>query len=213
MELTFLKSKTKSWVAEFEATADFNLHIERVDSGDISVFMKTSGEKYSRVEEFDRVRGASVLDYDFVGIIYPKQIKIVSETEPTYATVLSEGDVNIDGGGSVGGDTIMYYTCLTSDAPDVIVNLDTLDTIQPWGEVGIEETPMGLHPTMMPSPYYPRLAFLNVDVTVALEDGRVLEPSPEGKYNLYYIPVDSLPITVKVKNNGTGKEYKIYIAW
>lgn len=89
MELAFIKTNTGSWVAEFEATADFNLHIERDGTGPIRVYQRTSAEgDFAAVNEFgvDNDR-RTVLDVDFTGVIYPKTIKVESETEPAMALV------------------------------------------------------------------------------------------------------------------------------
>lgn len=94
MDLIFTKSETgKSWVAEFEATADFNLHIERRDKGgDIWLYQRTNGGGWDIVNDFGNPR-YGVIDYDCTALIYPKYIKVVSEVEPTYAAVTSAGEV------------------------------------------------------------------------------------------------------------------------
>lgn len=82
MKLNFRKEKGV-YVAEFEATSDFNLHVEREKEGSISVLQRTtpSGE-YDSVYMggyFDREH--KTIDCDFVGAIYPKYIKVVSQAE------------------------------------------------------------------------------------------------------------------------------------
>jgi hypothetical protein len=37
MELTFIENKQKDWEAEFEASGDFNLHLERDSKGTITI--------------------------------------------------------------------------------------------------------------------------------------------------------------------------------
>lgn len=86
MELIFKKTK-EGYVAEFEATANFNLHIEREQKGSIAVYQRTtpSGE-YDSIymgEYFNREH--KTIDADFVGAIYPKYIKVVSQVEVTNA--------------------------------------------------------------------------------------------------------------------------------
>lgn len=91
MELNFEKQGTK-WVAEFEVTGDFNLHIEREEKGFLFVQQRTTPDG-----EYDSVNGANfspsdgVIDMDFVALVYPKYIKVVSEAEVTRAVVLPEG--------------------------------------------------------------------------------------------------------------------------
>lgn len=92
MELTFNK-EGKNFVAEFEATADFNLHIERNKGGDILLYVRTQGGGYDIVDDFGVQRHQGVIDYDCTAFVYPKWIKIVSEVEPTYAAVVSDGEV------------------------------------------------------------------------------------------------------------------------
>lgn len=85
--LNFTKVGDK-YVAEFEATTDFNLHIERNESGFLFVNQRTTSSG-----AYDSVKGASfnygdaVVDMDFVGTIYPKYIQIVSKVKPTMAIV------------------------------------------------------------------------------------------------------------------------------
>ena len=88
MELIFSEQNNR-WVAEFEATADFNLHIEGVAEGNISIFQRgtTSGE-------YAYVRGGTpypslnaTYDYDFSALIYPKFMRVTCATKPTMAVV------------------------------------------------------------------------------------------------------------------------------
>ena len=87
MELSFVKEGGK-YSAEFEVTADFNLHIERDTNGFLFVQQRTASSG-----QYDSIQGANftpsdiVIDIDFVGAVYPKWIKIVSEAEPTMAVV------------------------------------------------------------------------------------------------------------------------------
>lgn len=93
MDLIFTKSETgKSWVAEFEATADFNLHIERDKGGNLMLYQRTNGGGWDIVNDFANPRFGAI-DYDCAALIYPKFIKVVSEVEPTYAAVTSAGEV------------------------------------------------------------------------------------------------------------------------
>lgn len=98
MELTFIKQGDK-YVAEFEVTSDFNLHIERdvKEGGFLFVNQRTSKEG-----QYDSVGGASfnygdpVVDIDFTGLVYPKYIQVISKVLPTKA------EVTVSEGGSVG---------------------------------------------------------------------------------------------------------------
>lgn len=87
MTLTFIQ-QDNMYVAEFEATADFNLHIERNEPGILALYQRTttSGE-YAEIEGTREYRYKEVYDCDFVGSIYPKYIKVVSGVEVTNAVV------------------------------------------------------------------------------------------------------------------------------
>lgn len=88
MELNFIKNEN-GWVAEFEASADFNLHIEGVIEGNVAIYQRgTSAGGYALV------RGATpfpsygnVYDMDFSALVYPKYIKVACATEPSRGVV------------------------------------------------------------------------------------------------------------------------------
>ena len=90
MELNFiLKENSGAYVAEFEATSDFNLHIEGVVEGNVRVYQRGSASG-----DYALVRGAmmypaygKVYDMDFTAAVYPKYMKVVCETEPAMAVV------------------------------------------------------------------------------------------------------------------------------
>lgn len=93
MALKFNQNERGAWVAEFEVTQDFNLHVERSESGYFFVNQRTTPEGL-----YDSIKGAlfnygdPVVDFDFTGVIYPKYIQVVSKVEPTYAEVtLADG--------------------------------------------------------------------------------------------------------------------------
>lgn len=87
MVLNFVKDGSK-YVAEFEAIGDFNLHIERKESGFLFVNQRTTQDG-----EWDSVKGASynyydpVVDVDFTSVVYPKWVQVVSKVEPIRAEV------------------------------------------------------------------------------------------------------------------------------
>ena len=93
MELTFLLDGNK-WVTEFEANADFNLHIEKGD-GSLSVSQTSvPGGKYDNVPSLRMSPEDATLDKDVTALLYPKTIRIDAYTkEAPYAVVSSEGDV------------------------------------------------------------------------------------------------------------------------
>ena len=94
MTIDFLK-KDEGWVAEFEATADFNLHLEGVVEGNVNIYQRTTASG-----GYTLVRGATpypsysnVYDFDFSALVYPKFIKVVCPVQPSYAEVMSTGEV------------------------------------------------------------------------------------------------------------------------
>lgn len=93
MELTFLLDGNK-WVTEFEANADFNLHIEK-GAGSLSVSQTSvPGGKYDNVPSLRMSPEDSALDKDVTALIYPKTIRIDAYTKDApYAVVSSESDV------------------------------------------------------------------------------------------------------------------------
>lgn len=93
MELTFNK-EGNVYVAEFEVTKEFNLHLEKGD-GIVKLYQRTVNGNYAWVEDFSSDnKFQRVFDYDS-GPIYvaPKWLKIVSDVEPTYAAITTEGEV------------------------------------------------------------------------------------------------------------------------
>ena len=79
MELTFNNINNK-WVAEFEAAAHFNLHLERDSEGRLDIY---SNGVIADIPYQDR---KLVVDMDFA-VAIPKQFKIVSASQPTVAVV------------------------------------------------------------------------------------------------------------------------------
>lgn len=87
MQLTFNKVNN-IYVAEFEATSDFNVHIERITHGMLAFYQRTttSGE-YAEITDLKQLIRDKVFDTDFAAFVYPKYIKVVSGVEVTTATV------------------------------------------------------------------------------------------------------------------------------
>lgn len=96
MNVQFQKDGNR-WVAEFQVTADFNLHLERELEGLLIVKQSTiANTKYSNVVEDNLDFYNSVLDVDFTSIVYPKFIQVISMSEPTLAEVTCpEGEVTV----------------------------------------------------------------------------------------------------------------------
>ena len=93
MELVFKESEQvlsnkPAYEVEFEASSDFNIHIERPYDGDFLIFQKSiPNGKYTKVNNVYDLESKTIIDIDLVGAVYPKWIKVVSEVEPTMAVV------------------------------------------------------------------------------------------------------------------------------
>ena len=87
MEILFEK-KDSAWVSEFEATGDFNIHIERVSIGRFLVYQKSVADgNWAIVDGLGHKDHKAVIDLDFTALVYPKWIKVVSEVEVTMGVV------------------------------------------------------------------------------------------------------------------------------
>ena len=96
MELQFQKINNM-YVAEFKATSDFALHIEK-QGGSLSAYVSSiEGGRYDFINDFSKHTYGDCVDYDFISVIYPKWIKIKSNVLPSVGIVVSEGEV-ISGG-------------------------------------------------------------------------------------------------------------------
>ena len=87
MELTFTK-ENNLFISEFTVDSDFNLHVERLDSGIFNIFQRTCSSGEYAIVNLDRnLDNMQVIDCDFTGTVYPKHIKLVSLKEPILAEV------------------------------------------------------------------------------------------------------------------------------
>ena len=87
MELTFTK-ENNLFISEFTVDSDFNLHIERSESGIFNIFQRTnSNGEYALVNLEKNLDNVRVIDCDFTATVYPKHMKIVSLKEPVLAEV------------------------------------------------------------------------------------------------------------------------------
>jgi hypothetical protein len=94
MDLNF-ELQGSYFIAEFEVTSDFNLHIEKDPIGQFIVYQRTAGGAYDLVADFGKNKGDDpIIDYDFQALVYPKWIKIKSSVKPIIATITTDGEVN-----------------------------------------------------------------------------------------------------------------------
>lgn len=80
------------YVCEETVTADYALHIERTGAGKLNFFVRSTADgKYcpSDVSSFLQNLAKEVFDYDFTHLVYPKYIRIESDTEVTSATLIT----------------------------------------------------------------------------------------------------------------------------
>lgn len=89
MELVFTEViEGKEWVAEFKATSDFNLHVEREEGSYLTLSQRgTENGEYVTAWARGMYEGKRVIDYDFGALIYPKWIKVTSGSKVLSATV------------------------------------------------------------------------------------------------------------------------------
>ena len=93
--LTYKPTKVDSQqrsVCEESATDDYALHIERTGAGKLNFFVRSTADgKYcpSDVNSFLQNLAKEVFDYDFTHLVYPKYIRIESDTEVTSATLIT----------------------------------------------------------------------------------------------------------------------------
>lgn len=92
--LTFVKNLSNEWVAEFKLEASASIHIEFAKRAALQMMQRTtaSGEFAPVVD--NKYPASTTYDFEIMDIeVYPKFIRIVSAEEPTYAEVISNGEV------------------------------------------------------------------------------------------------------------------------
>lgn len=95
MKLEFKKVGSR-YEAEFEATGDFNLHIERQKRGSLAIFQKTSvDDKYASESSYSD-SAEPIVNKDFSMLIYPKFIKVVSSSPVTRCVATISGGGIVD---------------------------------------------------------------------------------------------------------------------
>ncbi len=89
MELVFEKTGDV-YVAEFEVTSDFNLHIEK-EVGVLYAYQRgTSEGMFDFIDGLSMQRDDVVLDIDVTALVYPKTIQIKSSGLITKAVVTTK---------------------------------------------------------------------------------------------------------------------------
>lgn len=106
MTLTFTQ-ENGLYVAEFEATAPFSIHLERPKGGFINMLQRSvDSGTFVAVKNFNpNYNATQVIDADCgQGAVYPKWIRLESAVEPTLAEMV-EGEQS---GGGAGESTMEY---------------------------------------------------------------------------------------------------------
>ena len=86
MDLNFTK-QGNLYVADFTATSDFNIHIEK-EEGYIHILQSTvEGGEYDYIKGLNISHLDPVIDMDFTAAVYPKYIRVKSRVMPTKAVV------------------------------------------------------------------------------------------------------------------------------
>lgn len=79
-----------AWACEFEVTDKINLHIENAEG--ILLYQRTAPGKFALIKGAPTSTGP-VFDYDLEGLVYPKHIRVICSSLPTYAEVVSDGEI------------------------------------------------------------------------------------------------------------------------
>lgn len=87
MDLVFEKKGDK-YEATFEASGNFNIHLEREEGGFVNVYQSgTQGGEYALAANWSDYEGGKVFDCDFGALVYPKYIKVTSRSKVNKAVV------------------------------------------------------------------------------------------------------------------------------
>ncbi|MBQ0073604.1 MAG: hypothetical protein KBT34_05380 [Prevotella sp.] len=98
MELVFRKIEgSKGYEAFCVAYSDFNLHLERNDTGSVTLYQSTT-ERGEKTVHFHVAIAGEAFDKDFKNAVYPKFIRIVS------SSLVRNALVNFSNGGDIPGD-------------------------------------------------------------------------------------------------------------
>lgn len=119
MELSFVQSNIpwdsteKPYEAIFMISGDAAIHIERERPGRIIMQQRTGlSGRFSEVNDFaGRYNGTLNIDHEIVGFVYPKEIRIISEVEPTFAAITfsSAGGNGGNSGGEASGEDVIFF--------------------------------------------------------------------------------------------------------
>lgn len=113
MTLTFTQ-ENGLYVAEFEATAPFSIHLERPKGGFINMLQRSvDSGTFVAVKNFNpNYNATQVIDADCgQGAVYPKWIRIESAVEPSVAEVTFESESS---GGGAGTESTMECLDISS---------------------------------------------------------------------------------------------------
>lgn len=126
MTLTFTQ-ENGLYVAEFEATAPFSIHLERPRGGFINMLQRSvDSGTFVAVKNFNpNYNATQVIDADCgQGAVYPKWIRLESAVEPSVAEVTFESESS--GGGAGNESTIEYLDLREYREADYYIALSIL---------------------------------------------------------------------------------------
>lgn len=129
MTLTFTQ-ENGLYVAEFEATAPFSIHLERPKGGFINMLQRSvDSGTFVAVKNFNpNYNATQVIDADCgQGAVYPKWIRIESAVKPSVAEVTFESESS---GGGAGAESTMEYLDVSDWDKTDMVNKALLSTAQ-----------------------------------------------------------------------------------
>ena len=103
MELQFTQEADGRWAATFTATAPYALHVERADAAPMALYQRHGGAADSQWANC-RLPGAvgagagAVWDEALDHGVYPVEVRLVSELQPTLATLVYDSTSETGGG-------------------------------------------------------------------------------------------------------------------
>lgn len=121
MTLTFTQ-ENGLYVAEFEASAPFSIHLERPKGGFINMLQRSvDSGTFVAVKNFNpNYNATQVIDADCgQGAVYPKWIRLESAVEPSVAEVTFESESS-GGGAGTAESTMEYLDVRDWDKTDIL---------------------------------------------------------------------------------------------
>lgn len=87
--MNFTKVRGK-WRANATVNGNYNLHVEG-GGASVAVYQKTAADGTRNCLVRDSMQAGDCYDFDFGGYIYPKEIEVVCDEEPSVG-IITEGE-------------------------------------------------------------------------------------------------------------------------